>query len=105
MKTKEEWIEFLHELRRNGDFSERWDTFFSDHHSIESNYLADSFIFTCLVALHSSAGDKLAEIMNEDIPEKNSINFVHKRWNASKSPVRNFLLVRHIDFPLPKTEK
>ena len=95
-KTKEEWIEILHEARRNGDFSEKIDVFgYKDCFG----RMADFFVFDCLVALHSRAGDSLAEKMNENSLPKYSTEKIYKDWDNPKSPIRNFLLVRHIDFP------
>jgi len=97
MKTKQEWIKYLHSARETQDFKEEKDKFFG---CINNSSVIDFFLFDCLVALHSKAGDVFTEVLNENDPKTGSGEKIYKKWNAPKSPVRNFLLVRHIDFPL-----
>lgn len=60
------------------------------------------FVEDCLKALlskNSKCAPAFAELLNENPLENYDVETIWNKWNDPKSPVRNFLLVRQIDYP------
>jgi hypothetical protein len=97
--NKPQAIWYFHQLRQNIPFTMVKDGF-GDWDWQPRGY--DMFFFDCLQALHSlsDAGvEEFLEILNAQEHFNDPVK-CYKKYNSSKSPVRNFLIRCYIDYPL-----
>lgn len=101
IKTKQEWIETLKDARNNIPFGVKRCSFFNDF--AWPHFMDDNFLIDLLNALHyprEEGAAKLVEILNDNKLSVYSAKQIRSKWNSPQSPVRNFLLVMRIDYPI-----
>jgi hypothetical protein len=99
--NKAEWIDLLKKSRFNIQYGYVKDLFLNEWRA--SSSVGDMFVRDVLNQLHHPspiATEALVKVLNENTLKDYSVETIFKKWNNSKSPVRNFLLVTFIDYPI-----
>jgi len=97
-RTKDEWVSLLKESRNNIVYKQVIDFSWLE---TKGRHL-DSFITDMLIQFDIMDEKGIAsfvEKLNQNQLKDYSAENIYKKWNSSKSPVRNWLLVRYIDYP------
>jgi hypothetical protein len=103
-KVKEA-IQIVHKLREGLTYGMEYNKGFE--HWDAKSFGQNSFSFDILTRLHDPNQDgalALANLILEHYKPKEHPDKVlgYKGWNASKHPIRNFLIVFYIDYPSDK---
>lgn len=98
--TKNEWLEILHNAIKNIKWEQvfEWGAVkFKNHPQLQAQFILD--IVGTLAIANPECEKELIDRMNTNQPKSLDALTLWNKWNGSKSPIRNFLLVRRIDYP------
>lgn len=106
MKTKLDWIKLLNNSLNTATIETApnfpYDMWNEDWEKFNQYIFARDFCKALLEHINlpnPGLSDKLVEHMNSNQLNDYSILNIRDKWNNSKHPIRNFLIVSHIDFP------